>query len=229
MKNIVNKLARNIVVVGHFGSGKTNVSVGLSLGLERGKGALVDLDIVNPYFRAADAASLMKDAGVDCLVPQFANTNIDIPSLSGEIYSVFAREENDPQFRTVFDVGGDSGSAALGRIRGHLDRFGYSMIFVISMYRPLTSDPESAIADLKEIEAYSRLKATHIINNSNIGKETALTDIENSIVYAKKISEISGLPLLSTTLHNHEFYEILKEKYPDIIFTQIPDSTHRLF
>ncbi len=229
MEGLFNMLARNIVVCGHFGSGKTNVSVGLAAVLPRGNGALVDLDIVNPYFRAADAAPLMKDAGIDCLVPQFANTNVDIPSLGGEIYSVFAKEETNPRYRTVFDVGGDSGAAALGRLRGQLTRLGYSMIFVVSMYRPLTSDPESAAADLYEIEAYSRLKATHIINNSNIGKETTLPDIEASFEYAGKIAQLTRLPLLTTTLHSREFYDTLVQKYPGMSFTVIPDSTRRLF
>lgn len=225
----IGTLARNIIVCGHFGSGKTNVSVGLALGLGRGSGALVDLDIVNPYFRAADAAPLMKDAGIDCLVPQYANTNVDIPSLGGEIYSVFAKEESNPEYRAVFDVGGDSGAAALGRFREYFFRFGYSMIFVVSMYRPLTADPESAVADLREIEAISRLAATHIINNSNIGKETTAADIAASIDYAKKISELTGLPLLCTTLHNREFCDSLSREYPGLDFLPIPDSTRRLF
>lgn len=229
MNHLLNKLSRNIVVTGHFGSGKTNLSVGLALGLGAGPGALVDLDIVNPYFRAADAAPLMKDAGIDCFVPRYANTNVDIPSLGGEIYSVFVREETTPGYRAVFDVGGDSGASALGRLRSHLIRFGYSIIFVVSMYRPLTSDPESAVADLREIEEYARLCATHIVNNSNIGAETTLSDIEASLPYARKISELTGLPLLCTTLHSRDYRDALARKYPGDLFVTVPDSTRRLF
>ena len=45
-----------IIICGHYGSGKTNIAVNLArLFSENGKKvALVDLDIVNPYFRAAD-------------------------------------------------------------------------------------------------------------------------------------------------------------------------------
>ena len=64
-----------LIVCGHFGSGKTCVSVALALALKKsGKNVtLVDLDIVNPYFRAADAAELMKANGINCINPEFAN------------------------------------------------------------------------------------------------------------------------------------------------------------
>ncbi len=229
MNSVLDKLSRNIVVTGHFGSGKTNVATGLATALERGSGALVDLDIVNPYFRAADAAPLMRSAGIDCIVPQYANTNVDIPSLGPEIYSVFAREEANPSYRAVFDVGGDNGAAALGALRPHLVRLGYSMILVVSAYRPLTSDPESAAAGLPEIEVLSGMRATHIINNSNIGRETTAADIEASLAYADEISRILALPILATTLHSRDFHKILSQKFPDRNFVVIPDSTRPLF
>ena len=49
------------LITGHYGSGKTNFAVNLALS-ERKLGrtvTLVDLDIVNPYFRSADFASLL--------------------------------------------------------------------------------------------------------------------------------------------------------------------------
>ena len=48
------------IITGHYGSGKTNVSVNMALDLaEKGeKVTVVDLDIVNPYFRTADFKEL---------------------------------------------------------------------------------------------------------------------------------------------------------------------------
>lgn len=47
------------IITGHYGSGKTNVSVNMALDLaEKGeKVTVVDLDIVNPYFRTAVSRS----------------------------------------------------------------------------------------------------------------------------------------------------------------------------
>lgn len=231
MTGVLKKLKCNIIVCGHFGCGKTNVSVGLALAQARvsGRGALVDLDIVNPYFRAADAATLMKDAGIDLIVPRYANTNVDLPSLGGDISSVFAREGADPEYRTVFDVGGDNGAVALGRYNAAFTASGYSMIYVVSKYRPLTADVSDAVADLREIETYSRLRASFIINNSNIGAETTLNAVENSLGYAEEIAAAVGIPLLCTTLHSKEICGDLRGKYPGHNFAVIPDSTKRLF
>lgn len=231
MKNILKKLNKNIIVCGHYGSGKTNVSVGLATAIsELGvHGALIDLDIVNPYFRAADAAELMDKAGIDLIVPQFANTNVDIPSLGGEVSSVFAKQVSDSSYYAVFDIGGDNGAFALGRYRNQFNASGYSMVYVINMYRPLTDDADSAAEDMREIEGYSKLSACGVINNSNLGRETTLETVEASLDYAAKTAELLDLPLLCTTVHSHEICRILSERYPDHIFAVIPDSTKKIF
>ena len=78
-----------IIVCGHYGSGKTNVAVNLALQYKSAHHdrdvALADVDIVNPYFRAADAAKQLSDAGVRPIIPAFANSNVDIPSLPAEL------------------------------------------------------------------------------------------------------------------------------------------------
>ena len=110
MKRLLQK--RITVIAGHFGCGKTNIAVNLALALaEEGKKCcLVDLDIVNPYFRSADNEKQLKEAGVRPILPEFANTNVDIPSLPKEYGSVFVTDEC-----AVIDVGGDSdGATALG-------------------------------------------------------------------------------------------------------------------
>ena len=231
MKTIVGKLNKNIIVCGHYGSGKTNVSVGLATAVSElgGHGALIDLDIVNPYFRAADATELMDKAGIDLIVPQFANTNVDIPSLGGEVSSVFAKQVSDPSYHAVFDIGGDNGAFALGRYRNQFNASGYSMVYVINMYRPLTEDADSAAEDMYEIEGYSKLSACGVINNSNLGCETTLETVEASLDYAEKTAELLGLPLLCTTVHSREICKILSERYPDRVFAIIPDSTKKLF
>ena len=93
------------IVCGHYGSGKTNLAVNLALSLAKAgeKTVLVDLDIVNPYFRAADNRRELEENGVRCVLPQFANTNVDLPSLPPQIHSVFVGNE-----KVIFDVGGDS-------------------------------------------------------------------------------------------------------------------------
>ena len=102
-----------LVLTGNYGSGKTEIALNLALeSAKRMKTTLVDLDIVNPYFRSGEKADELRNAGVRTLMPTYAMTTVDIPALPAEIQSVF----EVPSDRVIFDVGGDdTGAAALGR------------------------------------------------------------------------------------------------------------------
>lgn len=186
------KLTKKITIVtGHFGSGKTNFSVNLAR--ENAPVTLIDLDIVNPYFRTADFIG--KFEGVNIIAPEFANSNVDLPYLGGFIDAAF--EADGP---VIVDVGGDdAGATPLGMYRETLVAQGYEMLSVISKYRPLTATPEDCLQYLKEIEAACGLFVTGLVNNSNIGPATTEEDVRESVAYAKKVSELCGVPLLCTT------------------------------
>ena len=91
------------LITGHYGSGKTNFAVNLALD-QRKQGktvTLVDLDIVNPFFRSSEHEDYLKSLGIAVVKPNFANTTVDVPSLPAEIYSAFDREMDAvaPPFR----------------------------------------------------------------------------------------------------------------------------------
>ncbi len=197
------KLLKNIVIVcGHYGSGKTNFSVNLAVRAadEGKKVTLVDLDIVNPYFRAADNAAELEAMGVKCIVPNFANTNVDVPSLPPAVMGALAAS-NEGDRLTILDVGGDNGAVALGMYNRFLPEGSYDMLYVINKYRPLTEEAEDALSLLREIEYMSRLRATGIVNNSNLGVETVKEDVEATEEWALGIAKDSSLPLIFTSFH----------------------------
>ncbi len=185
------------IISGPYGSGKTNVAVNLAMSLaESGlECRIADLDIVNPYFRSADNKELLEKMGVTTLVPEFANTNVDIPALPQNYQLLF-----NGSGKSIADVGGDGdGAAVLGLSHDDYIEAGYKMYFVYNRYRYITAEPEGALEVLEEIKRASGLDFHGIINNSNLGLETDEEAILNSIPYAKKLSEISNLPLLFTT------------------------------
>lgn len=188
-----------IIVTGHFGCGKTNFAVNLAMRqAEMGKSVtIVDFDTVNPYFRTKDSEQLMQKHSVDVIAPIFANTNVDIPSIPSEVYSVFPRLKNGET--CIFDVGGDSlGAAALGFFNKEIKQHGYEMAYVFNMYRPITETPDGALKIMREIETRSRLSCTCCINNSNLGAFTQAKDIEDSYAYADEFSHLSGLDIKYT-------------------------------
>ncbi len=199
------------IVCGHYGSGKTNVAVNLALRAKQAHPdstvAVADIDIVNPYFRTADAADRLREAGVLPLIPPFANSNVDIPSLPAHLIQLFENKD----WISFVDVGGDDGSVALGMFREQIVSAGYGMFYVINMYRPLTVDPVDCALCMKEIEEASRLRCTGVINNSSVGQETTAEDIVSSVEWAHTCAKACGLPLLC-----HGYYEDLNPDLPQV-------------
>lgn len=187
------------IITGHYGTGKSNISVNLSLELAKmgEKVTVVDLDIVNPYFRTADFKELFEANGITLVSSMYANTNLDIPAISFDVERI-ATEDG----YLIIDVGGDdAGATALGRYNEPFERFKDSidMFYVVNCYRYLTRSANEALELMKEIELTARFKHTGIINNSNLGTLTDSNTILNSLKFADEISKSTGLPLLFTT------------------------------
>ena len=191
---------RLTLFAGHYGSGKTNIAVNYALHLAReGKSVCIaDLDIVNPYFRTADSAAQLKEAGIDLISPKFANSNVDLPALPAESY----RLVQDKRSFGIMDIGGDDrGAYALGRYVPFIkEENNYRMIFVANAYRPLTATPEDAMEVMGEIETACGLKFTDIVNNSHLGNFTDVQTVLDTQYYIEKLCALSGLPLFCTTV-----------------------------
>ena len=189
---------RVTLFVGHYGSGKTNIAVAYARYLnEMGRAVTVaDMDIVNPYFRTKDSAEDFRREGIELIVSEFANSNVDLPALPSELYGVVERRER----YAVLDIGGDDrGAYALGRFAPYIkEENDYETLFVANMYRPLTKTPEEALAVMREIESAGGLPVTAIINNSNLGELTDERTVLDSMGYVKRLSELSGLPVKFT-------------------------------
>ncbi len=185
------------VISGPYGSGKTNVAVNLAMDIAQSgeKCIIADLDIVNPYFRSADNAEMLDSLGVKTLVPEFANTNVDIPALPKNYQFLFTGEG-----KSVADVGGDGdGAAVLGLSHDDYVETGYKMYFVYNRYRYVTSEPEGALEVLEAIKRASGLEFSGIINNSNLGEETTEETVINAIPYANEFAKMANLPIVATT------------------------------
>lgn len=187
------------IIYGHYGCGKTNLSINIAIYLAKQgkKVTVVDLDIVNPYFRTSDYTQLLQENGIKVIAPNFAGSTVDLPSLPSEIYSVFEMEDT----YVILDVGGDDvGAYALGRFAPKVNaKQDYNAYYVVNKFRSQTQTPENALEILQEIERASRIKATGVINNSHLQQFTTEKHILSSIEYAESVANALKLPLVATT------------------------------
>ena len=185
---------------GHYGSGKTNIAVNYALHLANmGLSVTVaDLDIVNPYFRTKDSAEDFERAGIRLISSAYANSNVDLPALPAELYAL----TEDKSRYAVLDIGGDDrGALALGRYApAILEEGNYESIFVANFYRPLTPNAEMALEVMREIEAAGGIPFTAIVHNSNLGEETAASDVLAKQAEAERLASLASLPLLFTAM-----------------------------
>ncbi len=198
-------MKRITILAGHYGSGKTNIAVNLALSMkEKGIDTVIaDLDIVNPYFRTKDSLEILNEAGIRLISSEYANSNVDIPAIPQDMYSIV----DDKTRHYIVDLGGDDrGAYALGRYADKInEEADYEMLFVFNKYRPLTPDAESAFGVMKEIEEASKVKFTAIVNNSNIGELTDAEAVLTSVEECDKLSLISGLPVKFTTAEKNVY------------------------
>ena len=190
---------RVTLFTGHYGSGKTSLAVAWSKYLRaEGKAvAVYDLDIVNPYFRTADHRRELEEDGISLIASQFAGSNVDLPSLPAELYAAV----EDRHTCAVLDIGGDDrGAVALGRyVPSILDEDDYEMLFVVNFFRPLTRTPEHALGVLREVETACGMRATALVNNSNLGAETAARDVLDTQKKMDALAGLCGLPVKMTS------------------------------
>lgn len=185
---------RITIFTGHFGSGKTEVAVNYAFKLVQSgkKTAIVDFDIVNPFFRTADARKELEEKGIKVIAPVYANTNVDVPALPAEINTLF----DDRSYSVVLDVGGDDlGARVLSRYNEQILSDDYIHYFVINTRRPMTKNADEIEAMIMEIQESSRLKVDKLVNNANLlGVSTPEIIAEASSIISKISSKLS-LPL----------------------------------
>ena len=183
------------VILGHFGTGKTEVAVNLAmlLGSMKIPYILADLDVVDPYFRSRERKAIIEASGGILITSSQECMDADVPSMPAEVASVFDSRDR----YAVMDIGGDpSGARVLAQYKSRIEREGSEIICVLNANRPLTKTADAAVSYIRGIEAASGLTVTGLINNTHLTTETSAEDIERGAVMAREVSEITGIPLL---------------------------------
>ena len=218
-------MSRIRVFAGHFGSGKTEISINYAIKLAKAghKVAIVDIDIVNPYFCVRDLRPMLEEYGIRVIASNPDYSNAELAVVPPEVATVF----NDKTYEVVIDVGGDDlGAKVLGQYNRFFRAEAYEMYFVINNNRPFTSNEKGVMEYINEIEWASRLKVTSLISNTNLSYETTAKDILNGDKIVTKLAEELKLPykytICSKELENEIKGKVQGEILPIEIYMKPP-------
>lgn len=205
-------MRKMIVLVGNYGSGKTEIAVNLAVnGAAEGLRTLViDLDKVNDYFRMSDRVALLAEKKINLVSPTFAGQGVTPSNMSAAVASAFA----DNWDLVVFDVGGDSaGALSLGRYHQDFAAFeGELHVYdIVNVFRPMSETPEKILKLMGDIEGFARQKVTGFVNNSNLLNFASAEDLRRGYEVIKGASELSGIPVVRTTGRKEFLEEFLSD------------------
>lgn len=201
-----------VVIVGNYGSGKTEISINLAVNRKLAgiDVSVADLDLVNPYFRAREARKQLSELGIGIILPSDKYLQADLPILTPAVAGLIRK----PSRLTILDVGGDKvGATVLAALSDALDGKRYRMLQVINPFRPFTDTLKGCMRIKDEIEKASRMSISGIIGNANLIDETTVDLIYEGYDFVSKVSVETGLPLEFITVSSRFSDEIDMKRF----------------
>ena len=192
------ELSGIVIIVGAYGSGKTEVAINLAVHMNA-KGTavrLADLDLVNPYFRTREARQALRRLGIDVVLPPARYMQADLPILTPEVSGMLRH----PSGLTLLDVGGDDvGATVLAALADAMEGKTLQVLQVINPNRPYTDTVNGCLKMREAIEARARMTITGIIGNANFMEKTTEQDILAGYTFSKNVAEAADIPLVLIT------------------------------
>ncbi|MFW5888970.1 MAG: ATP-binding protein [Bacillota bacterium] len=165
-------MKRITFLTGYYGSGKTEIAINLAI--QKEVDIVVDLDIINPYFRSRELEELLAEKGISLISSDMdSKLHLDMPYISKKIYQPL----NNHNKRAIYDLGGNDQGAKLLRQFDDYHEEEYDLLLVVNIFRTETDSADKIIQLINKIEGISGFKVTGLINNSNLLKDTKIEDI----------------------------------------------------
>jgi len=194
-------MKRITIIAGHYGSGKSEISVNLALNNQ--VDYIVDLDIMNPYFRSRALDDLFTEHGIKLVESTVKGMlNSDMPYVSGEGAIPFINKN----VTAIYDLGGtENGAKVLIQFLDRTDDYSdVDFLVTVNTFRPETANSDLILQTIVLLEAQTQLKVTGLINNTNLMDETTLEDVIHGEEEIKKVSEKLGIPIVYTVVEEHK-------------------------
>ncbi|MFP4286377.1 MAG: ATP-binding protein [Candidatus Izemoplasmataceae bacterium] len=193
-------MKRITILTGHYGSGKSEIAVNLAI--HNSLDVLVDLDIINPYFRSRSVRKLLEKHHVEVIESTIENAaGSDLPFISAKGSRPFVNKH----LKAVYDLGGTKhGAKVMMQFRDFIkDTDEIDFLVVLNIFRPETDSVEKIIDIIKTLEASSQLKVTGLVNNSNLMEYTDEAMIKKGERLIKKVSSALNLPIVYTFIEEN--------------------------
>ena len=188
-----------VVIVGAYGSGKTEVAINLAVHM-RGRGSVVrlaDLDLVNPYFRTREARQVLTRLGIDVVLPPVEYMHADLPILAPQVAGMLRQ----PAELTLLDAGGDDvGATVLAALADVLRGRAVQVLQVVNPFRPCTDTVDGCLKMRAAIEAKARMRVTGIVGNANLMEATRAADIYEGCDFSARVAAAGQIPLAFVTV-----------------------------
>ncbi|MBC8392154.1 MAG: cobalamin biosynthesis protein CbiA [Deltaproteobacteria bacterium] len=207
-----------VIIIGSYGSGKTEVSINLAANRKRAgvEVIIADLDLVNPYFRTREARDQLSTLGIDVVVPPERYLKADLPILSPAVGGLI----RNPHQLTLLDVGGDDvGATVLATLADALRGRRFRVFQVVNPFRPFTESIEGCLKIRDAIENSAKIAITGIVGNANLIDETTVADIYAGYEFVKLLSEESRLPLEFITVAANLLSEVDLKRFSCSVLT----------
>jgi hypothetical protein len=196
-------MKRITILAGHYGSGKSEISVNLAI--SNPIDYIVDLDIINPYFRSRALNDLFEEKGIHLVESTMkGKLNSDMPYISGEAVVPFVNED----ITAIYDLGGtENGGRVLIQFRERIKKLeDIDLLYVVNIFRPETDTVENIIKEIRALEGEAQLKVTGLINNTNLMSYTTVEDLYNGQNILLSVGEELNIPIKYTVMEeSHNF------------------------
>lgn len=197
-------MKRITILAGHYGSGKSEISVNLAV--NKKVDYIVDLDIINPYFRSRALDDLFKEHNIHLVESTIKGLlNSDMPYVSGEGAVPFVREE----ITAIYDLGGtENGGRVLIQFRDRIKNVDdVDLLYVVNIYRPETDSKKKIIEAIQLLEGEAQLRVTGLVNNTNLMQHTTLDDVLKGQEILKEVSKELNIPINYTVVEEHHDFD----------------------
>ena len=159
------------VMIGNYGSGKSELALNFAFkAAETGKTELIDLDLVNTYFRLTERGKLVEQKEIRLISPNYAVGSTAL----GRYYE---------DFQDFMAMGPEQ----------------LEVLNVVNIRRPLAGTVEKIIDLQQQMEIHSHLKITGMINNTNLATMTTPAELRDGYEMLREVSDRTGVPVMYTT------------------------------